>query len=549
MFSALIIDADGKTPNSIKGMLAPFPFEFTVTHNGPEAVSIAQSVSPNIIFVRAELPLTSGFSVCNRLRRDGQTKKIPVILYSSNVKEEVFNQHRALRTAANDYLRMPFDGQQLVDSVGQVLNLDEEAPAAKQPAAAPTPSPAPQSSLQADPEPEPESAKSGSFRSQREVLQLKAQLNAKKREILALTDDLEVRDRAILDAKHKNRELQAQLSDLEAGLLSAQELVLSSQEQTEAAHRDRATGHKREEGLRLRFEGAQKKIKEFEAELDQTRTGLHNQIAKLETAQVNLQSELSDSQLALAELAEAKVEVDAALSNARNEVTELTSQLEATKDRVHRLEADLAQQATDHQLALEQAAAEHSAEIEALREAQQAAQTAATDAHRDAIARLEAELDDTRFHAREHQERMSSALRESQDSAHTESERLRDLIARTEAQALDDLDRLTHTMNEAEKQAREEITRLTEAMKAAEHEFVEDRRRVEMELIESREHADKQAEVDLQRLEETSNQLRDTSAELERTKSLLQARNVAGVKAQQALAIALKLLEEHDAPQ
>ena len=41
MFSALIIDADGKTPATLKSILAPYGFEFTVTENGPEAVNVS----------------------------------------------------------------------------------------------------------------------------------------------------------------------------------------------------------------------------------------------------------------------------------------------------------------------------------------------------------------------------------------------------------------------------------------------------------------------------------------------------------------------------
>jgi CheY-like chemotaxis protein len=48
-----------------------------VTENGPEAVNVARQAAPDIILLRAELPLTTGFSVCNRLRRNEDTKQDP----------------------------------------------------------------------------------------------------------------------------------------------------------------------------------------------------------------------------------------------------------------------------------------------------------------------------------------------------------------------------------------------------------------------------------------------------------------------------------------
>ncbi|MFY0541814.1 response regulator [Nannocystis pusilla] len=128
MHSALIIDADGKTPATLKNILAPYGFEFTITENGPEAVNVARQAAPDIIFLRAELPLTSGFSVCNRLRRHEDTKRIPLIMYSSNVSDDVFEQHRNLKTHADDYLRLPLDESRLVAAIRPVLPIGEAKP-------------------------------------------------------------------------------------------------------------------------------------------------------------------------------------------------------------------------------------------------------------------------------------------------------------------------------------------------------------------------------------------------------------------------------------
>ena len=125
MFSALIIDADGKTPATLKSILAPYGFEFTVTENGPEAVNVARQAAPDIILLRAELPLTTGFSVCNRLRRNEDTRKIPLILYSSNASDDVIDQHRNLKTHADQYLRLPLDNDRLVGAVKAFLNLPD----------------------------------------------------------------------------------------------------------------------------------------------------------------------------------------------------------------------------------------------------------------------------------------------------------------------------------------------------------------------------------------------------------------------------------------
>ena len=123
MFSALIIDADPDATDSIQGALGPFGFEFTSTQDAPEAMTLARSATPDIIFLRVELPNVSGFSVCNKLRRNDETKYIPLVMYASGVSDDVFNQHRNLKTHADEYLKLPFHDGRLVDAVRALIPL------------------------------------------------------------------------------------------------------------------------------------------------------------------------------------------------------------------------------------------------------------------------------------------------------------------------------------------------------------------------------------------------------------------------------------------
>ena len=130
MFSALIIDADEAANASIRGALTPYGFDFTATQDASEAMSLAKTATPDIIFLRVELPNVSGFSVCNKLRRSDETKYIPLVMYASDVSTDVFDQHRNLKTHADDYLKLPFDADELVASVGGLIPLPEPDPTA-----------------------------------------------------------------------------------------------------------------------------------------------------------------------------------------------------------------------------------------------------------------------------------------------------------------------------------------------------------------------------------------------------------------------------------
>ena len=123
MFAALIIDADADARNAIESSLSPYGLEFTVSHEPNEAMSLARTSTPDIIFLRVELPGASGFSICNKLRRNDETKYIPLIMYASDVADDVFAQHGKLKTRADEYVRLPIAGEDLLDTVRTLLPL------------------------------------------------------------------------------------------------------------------------------------------------------------------------------------------------------------------------------------------------------------------------------------------------------------------------------------------------------------------------------------------------------------------------------------------
>ena len=584
MFSALIIDADEAANASIRSALAPFGFEFTATQDASEAMSLAKTATPDIIFLRVELPNVSGFSVCNKLRRNDDTRYIPLVMYASDVSSDVFDQHRNLKTHADDYLKLPFGQDELVASVGGLMSLPEagsapeasapppepdpvpeleveveatpeedtpeedkpeedkpaepssrlemaefdeefaemeDAPAKSDPdiadememafdglldepapadvpadvpaeaapkpqsrpavAARPTPAPArerpttptprpsprpPSRPMTAAPRPtsapEPEAtsepdadagASSGDFKSQREVIQLKSQLNAKQREILALKDEVESAERSVLDAKHKNRELQVQIGELEERLLGAEENIITAKEQADAANRDKNTVLKREEGLKVRLEGTQKKAKDLETQLAEARqqateaqesgqrkiAALHRELESAETDLATARQELDDikqeldgSQARAVELANALQEqttkageLGERVSALEAEGTQLREELEATrKADAEELERRLAEaaeaaandkastiaaQTKEHQAEVEFEEGQHRLELERMR-----SESAEIEAG------LRAQLDDTRGQL----ERSQSAA---QQHKRADEERIADL--------------------------------------------------------------------------------------------------------------------------
>lgn len=109
MWSALIIDADPRVAIRLSTILADRPMTAGILADPAQAVARARSTAPALIFLRVELPGVSGFTVCNKLRRDEDTRAIPLILYSSETSAELFDAHSKLKTRASAYLHVPLE--------------------------------------------------------------------------------------------------------------------------------------------------------------------------------------------------------------------------------------------------------------------------------------------------------------------------------------------------------------------------------------------------------------------------------------------------------
>jgi DNA-binding response OmpR family regulator/predicted nucleic acid-binding Zn-ribbon protein len=577
VYSALIIDADGKTPATIKNILAPFGFEFTITENGPEAVNVARQAAPDIIFLRAELPLTSGFSVCNRLRRHEDTKKIPLIMYSSNVSEDVFEQHRNLKTHADDYLRLPLETERLLTAIRPVLPIQDKAPPPAPEKSAPSraargkgleievsdapPPPPPRAEprqqfdqefnagfreMQSEPSAatpaaaarregsaphgDSESSDGGAFKAQREVLNLKAQLNAKSRELLSLRDDLEVRERTILDAKKHHRELQAQIGELESQMLAAQEQILSSREATESATRDKQTALKREEGTKTRLEATQKKLKEVEGELNTARTQAAQERDRLNAALHDANQRIETQSSLINDLESDRDGLGAQLTEAREQIARLIDGFEGARRTI----ATLEQQITDLRAQAEQDLAdardERTGAIEALSRQHQGEIDEREAEHAAAIKALRDQLAEARDQAAQERERMSAVLMETEENARLQITQITQTLAATEETARREIQQLQTTLAQTEETARGELAAL------------------QSQLADHKAQAEEAAAEAARRISALEHEVDELGGHLDRTEATLSRRRDAERRAQQALAVALKLLEEDEQP-
>jgi CheY-like chemotaxis protein len=123
MAFVLIIDADQEFAEQTAAGLAYHGLKTSICNDGQEGIDAARLSIPDAIVLCVELPHTSGYSICTKIKRDAAIRSVPLVITSSEATEETFEHHRRLKTRAEEYLRKPFSIQVLLDVLSEYIAL------------------------------------------------------------------------------------------------------------------------------------------------------------------------------------------------------------------------------------------------------------------------------------------------------------------------------------------------------------------------------------------------------------------------------------------
>ncbi len=119
MQQILIVDDEADFVELVKFRLSDLPCEFLVANDGVQALSQARQFKPALILLDILLPDMDGLSVCEILKRQPATKKIPIIFMSA-LSSDVTKRTTAMQ--AEDFFTKPLDLERLVNRVRDLLS-------------------------------------------------------------------------------------------------------------------------------------------------------------------------------------------------------------------------------------------------------------------------------------------------------------------------------------------------------------------------------------------------------------------------------------------
>lgn len=94
---------------------------YTVMHapDGVAGVAMARREKPDLVLLDLLLPKLSGYDVCNTIKRDNNTRHIPVLVISTMDKPE--SVARAKACGAANFMRKPYNLDDLLAEIKRLL--------------------------------------------------------------------------------------------------------------------------------------------------------------------------------------------------------------------------------------------------------------------------------------------------------------------------------------------------------------------------------------------------------------------------------------------
>jgi DNA-binding response OmpR family regulator len=115
----LVVEDDPDLVELLSFNLRGCGFTVSTASDGLDALNKARTILPDLILLDLMLPELDGFGVCEILRREPETARIPIIMVTAMSSQ--FARLAGLEAGANDYITKPFSPKQLIARVQALL--------------------------------------------------------------------------------------------------------------------------------------------------------------------------------------------------------------------------------------------------------------------------------------------------------------------------------------------------------------------------------------------------------------------------------------------
>jgi len=126
----LIADDEPNIVAALEFLLRQGGYEVHTARDGAEALRAVERIVPDLVLLDVMMPQTSGYEVCQRLRKRAEWQHIKIVMLSAKGRDAEVN--RGLSMGADLYITKPFSTRDLMVRIrGLLQDAPSEDPGSK----------------------------------------------------------------------------------------------------------------------------------------------------------------------------------------------------------------------------------------------------------------------------------------------------------------------------------------------------------------------------------------------------------------------------------
>lgn len=120
----LVVDDYAENVELVQELLTTNGYQVTTAYSGEEALEKIHREIPDLILLDIMMPKMDGYEVCEELRKDEETKDIPIIFVTAKTEVKDWT-HAIFNVGVNSYITKPINPKKLLEKVKSVLRMKQ----------------------------------------------------------------------------------------------------------------------------------------------------------------------------------------------------------------------------------------------------------------------------------------------------------------------------------------------------------------------------------------------------------------------------------------
>ncbi len=116
----LLVDDDPDFVEAVKVLVVKAGYDVDVAYDGKEGLEKMDEFHPDLVVLDVMMPVMDGHGMCEALKKNPATAKIPVILLTAvadHVTSSTYTHRDMLESDAEDYIPKPVEPQELLQRI------------------------------------------------------------------------------------------------------------------------------------------------------------------------------------------------------------------------------------------------------------------------------------------------------------------------------------------------------------------------------------------------------------------------------------------------